>query len=82
MFNDESAAWPMGWDSDCKGALCAIHPPVLFKSRIDARKAIRISTRFAQLQSAQGKPANTDFTDSLKFVKIVPCIEAPTASAA
>lgn len=81
IFDDGmGASWPMGWDSDCIGALCAIHPPVLFKTRIDARRAILISTRFAKLQSAQGKPFNTDFTDGIKYVKVVPCVEASTQS--
>lgn len=46
------------------------------KTRFDARRAILISTRLAKLQSAQGNPFNTDFTDNIKYVKVVPCVEA------
>ncbi len=79
VFNDEQGAlWPMGWDEDCKGALCGTdmtrRPPVLFNDRASARRAIRVSAAFAKLCAAQGLPVNEDFRDAIKCVKIVKCI--------
>ena len=76
VFDDEmGTSWPMGWDSECAGAIeatgCAV---ALFDSRAEARKAIRISTAYAKLCAAQGQPANEDFLANSKFVKIVPCV--------
>lgn len=67
---------PMTWDADCDGAICSRSPNeavALFETRSTARKAIEISTRFAQLCRAQNKPANADFLDSFKKnIHIVP----------
>lgn len=74
VFDDESGMCvPMGADDDCKGAICACGSVRLFRSRDDARKAIKISRAFALLNKAQGKPENTDFTDAIKCVKVMPC---------
>lgn len=78
VFNDgDSLLIPMGWDSDCDGALCCISagPVVVFSDRAQARHAIDVSAKFAALCKAQGKPANDDFLGKFrKFVKIVPCV--------
>lgn len=78
VFDDEQGAcWPMGWDRDCVGALCGFSGAVaLLESRLAARQAIRISTAFAKLCKAQGKPANDDFLDCIRHVKIVQLVPA------
>lgn len=80
VFDDEqSACWPMCWDEDCKGALCAPTWPesrtniALFTSRAAARKAIRVSTAYARLCVEQGEPANDDFLEGHKHVRVVAC---------
>ena len=78
-WDDEmGACMPMQRDDDCQGALCGQYngSVVLFKSRADARKAIRVSTAFAKLLRAQDKPTNDDFLDGLRHVKIVACESA------
>ena len=78
-FSDQEFFFPMTWDKHCDGALCATfdgEPPVLFSSRTDARKAIRISTAFARLCKEQGKPCNDDFLDDIKCVMVIPCVTA------
>lgn len=74
-FDDEmGACWPMGWDKDCPGAICCYSKAVaLFPDRASARKAIRISTAYAKLCKAQGKPASDDFLDGLRCVRVIPC---------
>ena len=69
---------PMGWDADCEGAICTggTPEPVIFPNRKSAQKSIAISTAFAKLCAAQGKPANTDFTTSRKNVVIRKCVLA------
>jgi hypothetical protein len=65
---------PMAWDEDCSGAICAWAPGkkvATFAARADARKAIRISTRWAQLRIERGEPANTDFTESRQNLQVV-----------
>lgn len=75
VFDDGDAVHlPFGWDDGCAGAMCCYTDSVaLFDSRKAARAAIRISTAWARLQEAQGKPVNTDFTTDIKCVKIVAC---------
>lgn len=64
---------PMMMDADCEGALTAWwHPNKIatFASRQEARSAINVSTKFAQLCKAQGKPENTDFTEFKRHLRI------------
>jgi hypothetical protein len=72
------ACWPMGKDAGCEGALCALHNGkiVMFSSRADARKAIKVSTAYAKLRKAQGLPANEDFLGDIVNVRIVECESA------
>ena len=66
---------PMQWDEECEGAICSLSMPnaiAVFPSRVNARKAIKISRSFALLQKAQGKPYNADFTEELNHIKIIP----------
>lgn len=71
--DDQGMCVPMGWDADCEGAVCATSSRVaLFPTRAAARQAIRISTAWARLRKAQGRPENTDFTDALACVKVLP----------
>jgi len=66
---------PMQWDADCEGAICSTSRPdsvAVFPSRKEARRAINISRAFALLEKAQGKPYNSDFTEELKNIHIVP----------
>lgn len=73
VFDDgDSLCVPFGFDASCEGALSATRGDVaLFASRADANRAIRISTKYAELCDVQGVPANTDFIgDSRKCVKI------------
>lgn len=74
VFDDEQGLCvPMGWDTDCDGAVCACHDSVaLFPDRTAARKAIRVSTAFAKLCVEQGVPANDDFTTGRKNLRILP----------
>lgn len=63
----------MSWDDDCEGALCCGSGPIaIFPTRKEARKAINISTLYAKLCRAQGKPANDDFLSGHIFLRIVP----------
>jgi hypothetical protein len=72
FWNNGDYCWPMGKDPDCDGAVHVDESePVIFASRKDAEKAIRISKANAQLRKAQGLPVNTDFIDDLHCVKIV-----------
>jgi len=64
---------PMAWDEDCEGALTASATSIaLFETRWLARRAIQISRRFALLQQARGKPANTDFLKDAKHLRVIP----------
>lgn len=67
---------PMGWDADCAGAICCLDKSVAsFASRKAARKAIDISTKYALLCRAQGKPVNLDFRGACrKNLRIVECV--------
>ena len=70
---------PLGFDEDCPGAVCCTNAEVaLFPSRPSARKAIRISKKYAALRQAQGLPENTDFVgESARYLQIIPCRHAP-----
>ena len=72
------ACWPMGRDTDCEGALCALHTGkiAMFTSRAAARKAIKVSTAYAKLRKAQGLHANDDFLEGIANVRIVECESA------
>jgi hypothetical protein len=64
---------PMAWDEDCTGAICAWGPGqkvATFATRAAAQKAIRISACWARLRIEQGKPANTDFTESRQNLQV------------
>lgn len=63
VWDDEQGVCsPMALDPDCDGGLCGGEEPVaIFATKADARSAIRISTKFAELCELQGRPANTDF---------------------
>lgn len=65
---------PFGLDDSCEGAIesNSCGPVALFATRAEARKAVNISTAAAKLAIAQGKPANTDFTDGRHNVKVIP----------
>lgn len=66
---------PMGHDPDVDGGLNVCGDPVLFTSRADAQKAIRISRKAAELAQAQGRMVNDDFlppaTKCIKVRKVV-----------
>jgi hypothetical protein len=65
---------PMSWDDSCEGAICASQEEVaVFSSRAAARRAIDISTKFAALCKAQGKPANEDFIGEVRHqLRVLP----------
>lgn len=75
LYDDENGiTCPMMRDTDCDGALCAWCSPnkiAMFRTRAAARKAIVISTKYAELMKSQGKPENTEFTKFRKFIRIV-----------
>ena len=78
VWDDEMGVCvPMTRDADCAGALCAAgvrEKIALFSSRKAARSAINISTKFAHLRQAQGKPVNTDFLgNARKNLHVVEC---------
>ena len=60
--DDQGLCCPMGWDTECDGALesCA-QDPVVFPSRKAANTAIDISRKHAALRKAQGLYQSTDF---------------------
>ena len=66
----------MGWDDDCAGAICCLDKTAaIFDSRKAARTAINISTKYALLCQAQGKPVNLDFLGACrKNIRIVECV--------
>ena len=66
----------MGWDADCAGAICCLDKTAaIFDSRKAARTAINISTKYALLCQAQGKPVNLDFLGACrKNLRIVECV--------
>lgn len=74
VYDDGDHIFPMAFNPRCEGAIeCAGTNDAIayFEKRSDARKAINISTAYAKLCIAQGKPANTDFIGaSLKCIKI------------
>ena len=71
-WNNGDYAWPMGHDDSCVGAVCIDESkPVMFESRKDAEKAIRISKANATLRKDQGLPANDDFLQDTHLIKIV-----------
>lgn len=75
VYDDrECLVLPMGWEEECEGALCSSGGPIaFFNSRREALKAISISSKFAALRKAQGKPHNTDFTEGKSNLYIRPC---------
>ncbi len=78
-WDDEmGACWPMGSDTDCEGALCALHTGkiAMYASRAAARKAIKVSTAYAKLRKAHGLPPNDDFLEGIANVRIVECESA------
>jgi nanoRNase/pAp phosphatase (c-di-AMP/oligoRNAs hydrolase) len=84
VFDDQNGLLiPMQFDPDCIGALTGFRrgDVALFDSRADARKAIRISAALAKLFRAQGKPANDDFLEDIKHVRIVGCAKAEGGAA-
>ena len=69
--DDMGTRIPFGLDTDCEGALTTHAPAAaVFPDRKAARRAIAISKKLASLEMAQGKPANLDFVESLRCVKI------------
>lgn len=75
VWDDQSGiCFPMGWDDDCEGAICAAGSAVAaFASRKEAMSAIRISSRFAELRKSQGRPANNDFLgDARRNLRVFP----------
>jgi hypothetical protein len=73
VFDDEQGnSFPYGFDDACEGAICYSNGPVaFFADRAEAKKAIKISVKFAELRTAQGKTANEDFLgDWRKIIKI------------
>lgn len=73
VFWDDEAGicLPMGKDTQCEGAIAtACDAPVVFNSRDEANKAIKISRLFAQLQLARGESVNDEFLSGYKNVKI------------
>lgn len=60
--DDQTLCIPYGFSQDCEGALCMSDGPVaLFADRKQAKAAIRISVKYAELRKAQGMAANEDF---------------------
>lgn len=65
---------PMGLDNECDGAICmatGTTSVALFASKQAARTAIKISKLFAELQTLRGRPANSDFIEGYKHVRIM-----------
>lgn len=83
VYNDGDMVWntPYGWSDECKGAIVSSDNEVaMFDSRADARTAIKISERYANLCEAQGSSVNTDFTEGKRFIKILPLAKKPGAA--
>lgn len=79
VWDDEQGICaPMVWDAECEGAICGGIGPkervALFTSRKAARHAIDISSKWAALNKAQGKPVNEDFLgECRKNLRVVEC---------
>jgi len=75
---------PMDWDADCAGAICCFSKSVaMFDSLKSARKAIDISTKYALLCKAQGRPVNLDFLgECRKKLRVVECVPNSALSGA
>jgi hypothetical protein len=72
--NEDGLCIPFSWDEECDGAIeCGgdAEPVALFETRQEARKAIAISKANAVLLRTQDKVFNSDFTDSLKCLRIL-----------
>lgn len=80
--DEQSLVVPMTWDEECDGAIHSDGNGIvaLFESRIEARKAIKISTLNARLRIAQGSAADTDFTETPGFIRIRPAAKKPEAA--
>lgn len=76
FYADDSVHSVFGWDDHCDGAICHSLTPTVFPTREAARRAIRISRSYALLCLSQGKPVNTDFTEDLKYIRIVDVVVA------
>jgi hypothetical protein len=75
VYDDEQGICaPLGWDTDCEGALCCVEPVVVFPDRNAARKAINVSARYNDLCREQGKSnRNTDFDPECRpYIRIKP----------
>ncbi len=75
IFDDEQGlCQPMGWDDECKGALCACTGSVaVFDTRAEARRAIAVSRAYMRLCEAQGKPTNDDWRPACaNCIKVLP----------
>lgn len=73
VFDNGEFCVPFGNDPDCAGALCSDpKAPAVFNSNAAARRAIQISKLFAKIQALRGEPVNTDFTEHLRYVFVVP----------
>lgn len=63
--------------SDIEGGLQACpEAPLIFPTREDAQRAIRIQAAAEKLNAVQGKPTNDDFLGGRKQLKIVPVYAA------
>lgn len=75
--DDQGLCVPYALDQDNEGALHAISrgdTVAIFKSRDDAKRAIRISRKLAELDQARGHPVNDDFLlPGVLCVKIRKC---------
>lgn len=75
--DDQGLCVPYALDQDNEGALHAISrgdAVAIFKSMDDAKRAIRISRKLAELDQARGHPGNDDFLlPGVLCVKIRKC---------
>jgi hypothetical protein len=73
--DNESLCFPQNWDDECAGAICSdnTRPVALFQTRPEAQRAINISSRWAELNKAQGNAHNADFIDFRKHLHIREC---------
>ena len=71
----------MGRDTNCEGALEGVvtAPALVFNTKSQALKAIRISKLANALRKEQGRSYLEDFVESTKCLRVVPLVRAQQA---
>ena len=75
VFEDAGLFYPLGWDSDCEGALCqSLHQVAEFFSKSDARRAIDVTVKFSALRRAQGRVSHDFHRVPRSCLRVLPLV--------